>query len=38
MRRHVNAMNPEVEVHTYQQWEDEFKDKMKAAGIPLNTE
>jgi nitrate reductase gamma subunit len=38
MRRHVNAMNPEVEVHTYQQWEDEFKDKLKAAGIPLNTE
>ena len=38
MRRHVNSMNPEVEVHTYQQWEDEFRDKLVAAGIPLDTE
>ncbi len=34
-RRHVNPWNPEVDVHTYQQWEDEFKDKLAAAGIPL---
>jgi nitrate reductase gamma subunit len=38
VRRHVNPQNPEVEVHTYQQWEDEFRDKMKAAGLPLDTE
>jgi len=38
MRRHVNADNPEVEVHTYQQWEDEFRDKLKAAGIALDRE
>ncbi len=37
-RRHVNPQDPEVEVHTYQQWEDEFRDKMKAAGLPLDTE
>ena len=35
-RRHVNPINPEVEVHTYAQWEEEFKDKMEAAGIPLD--
>ena len=38
MRRHVNPWNPEVEVHTYAQWEDEFRDKIKAAGIPLDGE
>jgi nitrate reductase gamma subunit len=38
MRRHVNPWNPEVEVHTYQQWEDEFKDKLQAAGIALDRE
>jgi nitrate reductase gamma subunit len=38
MRRHVNHQNPEVEVHTYEQWEEEFKDKLKAAGIPLEGE
>jgi nitrate reductase gamma subunit len=35
-RRHVNPINPEVEVHTYAQWEEEFKDKLVAAGIPLD--
>lgn len=35
-RRHLNPINPEVEAHTYAQWEDEFKDKLEAAGIPLD--
>jgi nitrate reductase gamma subunit len=35
-RRHVNPINPEVEVHTYTQWEEEFKDKLEAAEIPLD--
>ena len=35
-RRHVNPINPEVEVHTYAQWEQEFKDKLVAAEIPLD--
>ncbi|MCG6923025.1 MAG: sulfate reduction electron transfer complex DsrMKJOP subunit DsrM [Acidobacteriota bacterium] len=35
-RRHVNPINPEVEVHTYAQWEEEFKDKLEGAGIPLD--
>ena len=35
MRRHVNPWNAPVKVHTYEEWEDEFRDKMKAAGLPL---
>jgi nitrate reductase gamma subunit len=38
MRRHVNADNPEVEVHTYEQWEDDFRGKLKACGIALERE
>ena len=38
MRRHVNPWNPAIEGHTYQQWEDEFRDKIKAAGIALDGE
>ena len=34
-RRHVNPDNPEVEVHTYDEWEDEFRDKLEAAGYAL---
>lgn len=37
-RRHVNPWNPEVEVHTYEQWEDEFRDKLKASGFALERE
>ena len=37
-RRHVNPWNPEVEVHTYAQWEEDFHDKLVAAGIPLDKE
>lgn len=33
MRRHVNPWNPSVQFHTYEEWEDEFRDKMKAAGL-----
>jgi hypothetical protein len=24
-----------VKVHTYEEWEDEFRDKLKAAGLPV---
>lgn len=34
-RRHESPWNPEVEVHTYEQWEDEFRDKLVAAGLPV---
>jgi nitrate reductase gamma subunit len=37
-RRHVNPWNPEVKVHTYAEWENDFRDKLKAAGLPLEKE
>lgn len=38
MVRHVNPWNAPVKVHTYEEYEDEFRDKMKAAGIPVEKE
>jgi len=38
MKRHINPWNPDVEVHTYEEYEDEFRSVMKAAGIPLEKE
>jgi nitrate reductase gamma subunit len=37
-RRHLNPWNPKVEVHTYAEWEEEFHDKLVAAGYPLDKE
>jgi len=34
-KRHVNPWNYPVKVHTYEEWEDEFRDKMEAAGLPV---
>ena len=36
--RHVNPWNAGVLVHTYEEYEDEFRDKMKAAGVPVEKE
>lgn len=38
MVRHVNPWNPDVAVHTYAEYEEEFKDKMKKVGLPLDAE
>jgi nitrate reductase gamma subunit len=38
MKRHVNPWDYPVKVHTYQEWEDEFREKMRAAGMPLERE
>ena len=38
MARHVNPWDYPVKVHTYEEYEDEFRDKMKAAGLPLEKE
>jgi nitrate reductase gamma subunit len=35
MKRHVNPWHYPVKVHTYEEWEDEFRDKMVAAGLPV---
>ena len=36
--RHVNPWNPPIVGHTYAEWEDEFRDKLKAADYPLDKE
>ena len=36
--RHVNPWNYPVKVHTYEEYEDEFREKMKAAGLPVEKE
>ena len=38
MHRHINPWNAPVKVHTYEEYEDEYRDKMKAAGLPLDKE
>jgi nitrate reductase gamma subunit len=35
MKRHVNPWDYPVSVHTYAEYEDEFRDKMKAADLPV---
>jgi nitrate reductase gamma subunit len=37
-RRHINPWNYPVKVHTYEQYENEFREKMKAAGLPVEKE
>ncbi len=34
--RHVNPWNRPLPVHTYEEYEDEFRDRMRAAGLPLD--
>jgi nitrate reductase gamma subunit len=36
--RHVNPWDYPVKVHTYAEYEDEFREKMKKAGIPVEKE
>jgi len=36
--RHVNPWNYPVKVHTYQEYEDEFREKMIEAGLPVEKE
>ncbi|HSV96568.1 MAG TPA: sulfate reduction electron transfer complex DsrMKJOP subunit DsrM [Spirochaetota bacterium] len=35
VKRHINPWNAPVKVHTYEEWEDEFSDRLKAAGYQL---
>ncbi len=37
-QRHINPWNGPVKVHTYEEYEDEFRDKMKASGLPVEKE
>jgi nitrate reductase gamma subunit len=36
--RHINPWNYPVEVHTYEEYEDEFREKMIDAGLPVEKE
>jgi nitrate reductase gamma subunit len=35
-RRHVNPWNAPVAVHGYEAWQNEFRDKLLAAGLPVD--
>jgi len=37
-KRHINPWNHPVKVHSYEEFEDDFRDKMKAAGIEVEKE
>jgi hypothetical protein len=36
--RHLNPWNAPVSVHTYEEYEDEFRQRMRDAGLPLEKE
>lgn len=38
MKRHINPWNPSVKIHTYEEYEEHFRDKLKEAGIPVEKE
>jgi nitrate reductase gamma subunit len=38
MVRHVNPWNYPVKLHTYEEWEDDYREAMKEAGIPVEKE
>jgi nitrate reductase gamma subunit len=38
MKRHINPWNPKVKIHTYEEYEDDFRDIMKNVGLPLDKE
>lgn len=37
-KRHLNPWNAPVKVHTYAEYEEEFREKMKLAGLPVEKE
>lgn len=36
MKRHINPWDYPVKTHSYEEWQEEFHDKIKMAGIPLD--
>ncbi|HDH02451.1 MAG TPA: menaquinol oxidoreductase, partial [Nitrospirae bacterium] len=38
VKRHINPWNYPVKLHTYEEYEDDFRDKMKEAGLPVDKE
>ena len=37
-KRHINPWNYPVHVHTYEEYENDFRAKMKEAGLPVEKE
>ncbi|MFC1970990.1 respiratory nitrate reductase subunit gamma [Chloroflexota bacterium] len=37
-QRHINPWDYPVKVHTYEEWEDEFREKMKKVDLPVERE
>lgn len=37
-KRHINPWNYPVKTHTYDEYEDDFREKMKMAGVPVEKE
>jgi nitrate reductase gamma subunit len=37
-KRHINPWNYPVKLHTYEQYEDDFRETMKKAGLPVEKE
>ena len=38
MRRHINPWDYQVKVHTYEEYEDQFREVMRKVGLPLEKE
>ncbi len=38
MKRHINPWDYPVKLHTYEEYEDDFREKMKGAGLPVDKE
>lgn len=37
-QRHINPWNPDIKIRTYEEYEDEFREKMKEVGLPVEKE
>ncbi len=37
-KRHINPWNPTIKIRTYAEYEEDYRDKMKAVGLPLEKE
>ena len=37
-QRHINPWNPDIKIRTYEEYEDEFREKMKSVGLPVEKE
>jgi nitrate reductase gamma subunit len=37
-KRHINEWNPEIKIHSYEDYENDFREKMKEVGLPVEKE